>query len=157
MKRALLIITIALVISSGCAMLYDQWPAKHPQDTKNYVGEDPNGLYPTLGQLKDMREAAITKHILSQIDHKHEMEKDKASYGRAIEQANLYIASAVKERQEMIGTIQNPGWLMGALIGLTGVGAYMTGARKQRPEDWSPEEHEAAVEEAVVKAANGGR
>lgn len=159
-KKLALVITVVLIISAGCSQLYDMWPARHPADTTSYLGKDPNETgkpWPTVGELKDMKEEAITKHILAQMDLKHEMEKDEAMYSRAIESATMNITSAERERQEMVGTLSNPGWLMGALIGVTGLGAYMTGARKQRPEDWTEAEHQEAVDKAVAKAkAEGG-
>jgi hypothetical protein len=154
-KIILVTLTILIILASSCAMLYDKWPAKIPADNIGYLDKDPNTVgkpWPSLGELKDLKEEAVTHHILTQIDLKYAMEKDKAHYDRAIQQADMNIQIAEQERASTIGTIQNPGWLMGALIGLTGLGAYLTGARTQRPEDWTEAEHQEAIKKAVEEA-----
>jgi hypothetical protein len=154
-KRALLLLTIGLIIMGGCTQLADLWPAKQPRDLLQYTDTDPNQVLNTLGMVKELREVAVTKHIVQQLDYKHEMEKDKALYGRAIEQAELNITIAQNERSSMIGTLENPGWLLGALLGMTGVGAYLVGSRQQRPEDWTEAEHQEALAQAVAAVKKG--
>lgn len=152
-KKIFIVLTFALLFVAGCAVLYDYWPTTIPQDTLTYVGEDVNSAeIRTLGDLKATREATITKHLLNQIDYKYEMEKDKVHYTRAIDQANVNIEQAIAERSELIGTINNPGWLLGLALASTGIGAYVVGKKTQRPEDWNETEHQEEVAKAVEAA-----
>lgn len=157
-KKLLFIVAIALVIIAGCNGMYDMWPTSAPEDLVEYSEADPNVVskpWPTLGTVKNLREKAITKHIIAQIDLKHEMEKDTAKYGRAIEQADINITTAQEERAAMVGSIQNPGWLLGALLAATGAGAYFVGYRTQRPEDYNESEHQNAVASSNHSGGSG--
>jgi hypothetical protein len=155
MKKGISILAaIILLAVAGCQILNDFWPAKLPQDLKTYSGVEPNNVKlwdNNLGKLKDLKEAAVTKHISSQLDLKFGMEKDQAYYDRAIAQANINIQQAEQERAELLGSIDKPGLLMLMLLGGTGIGAYITGLKTQRPTDYSPTE----VKELLAKAKNG--
>lgn len=157
-KNVLIVLVIVALAITGCTALYDMWPTKTPRDTTRYVGQDPNYAvdpvtgYPTLGRLKEIKEEVITKHIMTQMDYKHELEKDDVGYGRAIDRANFSIQQAEAERQNLVGTAQNPGLLLGALLATTGVGTYLIGTRKQRPEDYNEQEYEVAATKAVADA-----
>lgn len=145
--RWLKIVALISFISVGCVNLADYWPVDVPQDALNYIGKDPNefGLLQTMGEVKAVREAVITKHIVTQIDFGHEMEKDKALYGRAIEQANLNVRMGEAERERIIGTIENPGWLTSIILGASGFGLYFAGYKKKRPGDYDEQELEAEL------------
>ena len=137
---------IVLLAAAGCRIANDLYPTHIPRDTLAYVGEDPNDAgIGTVGRLRGLREEVITKHIVEQSNLAHDMEIDKALYGRAIEQANLNIEIAEAERATTIGTIQSPGWLLSLILGGTGFGAYFAGYRTQRKEDYT----EAEVQELL--------
>lgn len=157
-KKILLGVAILLLVITGCQLTSDMfWPVRKTTQAKIYLGEDPNeaGGFESLGAAKDTHQAVIAKHIGEQLKAKHEMEKDKALYSLAIEQSNINIETAKAEKEAMIGTIEKPGWLTSILLGGSGFGLYLAGARKQRPEDKNPQEQEAAIKEAVEKVKNG--
>ena len=158
-KKILLGVVVLLLVITGCQLTGDMfWPVKKAAQAEIYAGEDPNkatGIQ-SLGAAKDTRQRVIVKHINKQLEAKHEMETDKANYEVAIEQVDINIGTAEAEKARMIGTIENPGWLTSLLLGGSGFGLYLAGAKKQRPEDKNPQEHQAAIKEAVEKAENGG-
>jgi len=110
-----------LVSVAGCTAIYDYWPAQIPKDTREYADVEPNKVgWPGIGKLKSLREQCITKSIIVQSDLEQKMSLDKALYGRAIDQANINIQQAELERQQIVGTIQNPGWLLSFLLPTAG-------------------------------------
>jgi hypothetical protein len=121
MRNTVLALMIILVSVAGCSFLYDLWPTKIPKDTKAYADNEPNKtIWPTIGTLKELREQCITKNIIVQSDLSEKMSLDKALYGRAIVQANINIEQAEIERAQIVGTLQNPGWLLSFLLPATG-------------------------------------
>jgi hypothetical protein len=121
MRKTALFLMVMMVSVAGCSYLYDYWPAQIPTDTKNYAVFEPNGFYwPGIGTLKTLREECITKNILNQSDLAQKMSLDKALYERALGQANINITQAENERAQIVGTIQNPGWLLSFLLPATG-------------------------------------
>jgi hypothetical protein len=152
LKIALIPIMFLILFSAGCSILFDLWPTPIPKDTAEYIDKEPNQIiWPSIGVLKEFGEQAITKNITKQLDLAYQMNVDKAKYDRAVQQANINIQNAESERKEMIGTIGNPGWLLGLLLGGTGFSAYLAGARKPRPEDWTDAEVKALLVEKGVK------
>lgn len=112
---------VLMVSLAGCSFLYDLWPIKIPADTKTYADNELNKItWPTIGTLKDLREQCITKNITNQTDLAYQMSLDKSLYARAIDQANINIQQAEIERQQIVGTIQNPGWLLSFLLPTVG-------------------------------------
>jgi hypothetical protein len=121
MRNTVLILMILIVSMAGCSYLYDLWPSQIPMDTKTYATIEPNQIgWPGIGRLKELRELCITKNIIVQSGLTQQMSLDKALYGRAIDQANINIQTAEAERQQIVGTIQNPGWLLSFLLPATG-------------------------------------
>jgi hypothetical protein len=121
MRNTLLWLMMLSVAAAGCGTIYDYWPAQFPKDTKDYAGFEPNSwYYPSLGLLRQLREQCITKNITVQSDLAFQMNLDKALYARALDQANINIKAAEAERAQIVGTIQNPGWLLSFLLPAAG-------------------------------------
>ena len=169
MKKLGIVLLVIVFIVAGCGMLADLYPAKVPHAAKEYVnnnqsssvlGEEPAATpekpallhYDSVGQLKELKDQAVVKHIEVQIDLKHWMEKDMALYSEAIAASNLNIQQAEAERAATIGTMEKPGWVLMALLGVTGLGAYFTGAKTQRPQDWNETEHQSEIERVKAEA-----
>lgn len=149
-NRIILSAVIICVSLAGCQALYDMWPCSIPRDTKNYTREEPNGfLWPTIAEAKELRENCITKNITTQIDLRAAMEKDSALYARAIDQANFNITTAENEREQIIGTLQNPGWLLSFLLPASGA---LAGRTITKLTHYSEEELQKKL--ADVKASN---
>ena len=149
-KVFLLVVALVLLAVSGCSVLMDNWPVRKSRIAREYIGQDPNGCsVTTLAVEKEVRSRVVQKHILTQLELKHLISVDKAEHDAAMEvDNNITIAEA--ERESMIGTIDKPGWLLGALISVTGIGAYFTGMRRQRPEDYNEAEMEVEVAKRVA-------
>jgi hypothetical protein len=127
-KNFLLLLAIIIAIA-GCSLIESYSPAKIPAELTNYLVVDANQLgWSCIGKLEDMRGTAIVKNIITQLDCKAIMEKDEALYKIAIEQANMNIESAKAEWSVAVGTVNQPGWLMSALIGAGGLlgGRFLT-------------------------------
>ena len=122
MKNVTLTLVIVLLSITGCTAIYDLWPAQIPKDTESYSGIEPNSIgWAGIGKLKNLREICITKNIITQSDLAQKMNLDKALYTRAIEQANINITNAELERNQIVGTLNNPGWLLSLLLPAAGV------------------------------------
>ena len=105
----------------------------------------------TLATAKEIKSDVINKHITTQLDLKYQISLDKANYDSAME-INNNIEVAEAERQKMIGSVESPGWLLTILLGATGLGTYLIGARTQRPEDYNEAEMENEIAKAVALA-----
>jgi hypothetical protein len=141
--------TSILLIASGCQILYDWWPVKLPPDLATYTETGPNKGWTNIGGLQKLKDKAVTKHVIEQLDLKSKMDNDKALYERAIEQANINIQQAIAERSAMIGTLESPGWLLGLGLGITGFGSYIYGFGKQRPLDYTKTEVQESVKKLI--------
>lgn len=121
MKTLIITLTLVLIGLAGCTALYDLWPAQTPKDTMAYVNIEPNEIkWQSIGKLKEIREECITKNIVTQAMFLSRMQIDKLLYARAIDQANINITSAENERNQIVGTINNPGWLLSLLLPIGG-------------------------------------
>lgn len=152
MKKFSIGMVILMALAAGCGFIADMYPSTVPDVLVDYLDKDPCTVgYPAVGKVERMRKAAVVKHLTTQLDLKAEMEKDQVVYEQSISQSNSYIAKARQEYNELIGTVANPGWLLAAVFGITGVGSYLTGLRTQRPQDYNTDEHVAEL--AAAKAA----
>lgn len=149
-KNLLLVIALILLVISGCAYLNNLWPTEANRAGLKYLDKDPNTpLLMTLGKVKELRSEIVQKHIVTQLGLKYQISLDKANHDSAMEiDRNIEVAEA--ERLKMIGTIENPGWLMSILLGASGLGLYFTGKREQRPEDYNEAEMQVEVEKRVA-------
>jgi len=145
MKKTIAIsVLIIIILATGCQMINDLWPAQTPYIAQKYA-EVNKPVWDCIGELEKTRQAVISKHIEQQIDLKYQMEKDSAKYDLAIGQVNINLQQAKAERDTTIGSIDKPGWLIGLLLGTTGIGAYLVGYKTQRPEDYNEAEHQQAI------------
>lgn len=156
-RTVMAIVVVLLFVVAGCQLASDMfWPVKTAKEAEKYLGKAPEEIedVQSLAEAKDTRQEVITHHVETQLDAKHVMEKDKAKYKIAIKQSSFNIEEAETEREIMIGTIEKPGWLTSILLGASGFGLYVAGARKQRPEDYNEGEFRAEVAVEVGKVLN---
>jgi hypothetical protein len=124
MQKLIFYLIVFFVFFAGCSFVYDLWPVQIPDDVLSYLTIDRNSVgWPSIGKLRSLREKVISKNILVQTDLVYRMDLDKKLYDRAIDQANFNITQAEQERMSMVGTIQNPGWLLSFLLPAAGVSA----------------------------------
>lgn len=132
MRHVITLIVVLLVSIVGCSYVYDLWPVRIPSDTTTYLKIDPNSIgWPSIAKLRELREKTITQNIFFQSNLAYQMDLDKKLYDRAIDQANFNISQAEQERQTIVGTIQNPGWLLSFLLPTMGAVAARGVSRLQ--------------------------
>jgi hypothetical protein len=152
LKGIAVVLVVMVCTVTGCMMVYDLYPAKIPRSVVNYVGQEPNTiLWPNIGTLKDYEMAAVSLNLTNQFDFQTQMNRDQLLFTDALKQVKINLSQAEAERAELIGTVSNPGWLLMLLLGTTGVGGYIAGYKKQRPEDYTEAEHQAAMAEEFLK------
>jgi hypothetical protein len=135
-----------VIIITGCNLFYDYYPATVSKDALGYVGKEPNAVgWQSIAKAKSIREEVLTKHVTTQLDYQHSISKDSALYDRAIEQTNINIQRAEAERQKVIGTIEQPGWLLGLLLPAIGGlgGSFLT-----KLTYYSEQEYQAGIAKA---------
>jgi hypothetical protein len=121
MNRLVVWIICLIIIVTGCSYIYDLYPAKVSKDATRYAGEEPNSIrWPCIAKANDIRERVITARVVNQLELEYAMNRDTALYSRAIDQANNNIMLAEAERQKVVGTIEQPGLLLGILLPLIG-------------------------------------
>jgi hypothetical protein len=148
-KITILILITLLAFMAGCSFINDLWPAQIPKDTRIYSNTEPNQIgWHCIGKLKELKEECITKNIVTQTNLATQMSLDKSLYSRAIEQANFNITTAEAERNQIVGTISNPGWLLSLI--LPAAGAFVGRAATQLTH-YSETELQAKLAEAVKK------
>ena len=154
MKKIISILTLSIVILvTGCQLVTNLYPAKTPYTALRYA--DPNRrppLWESIDSLDTLRQNVIETHLGAQIDLKYEMEKDTSFYNLSLAQVNTNIQQATDDRQLTIGTLNNPGWLLGLIFGTTGLGAYVVGLKTARKEDWTEAEHQLDIKTKVAEA-----
>jgi len=150
MKTTTLTISTLLLIIAGCSFFNDLWPAQIPKDTQNYSSIEPNQIgWQSIGKVKELREICITKNIITQTNLATQMSLDKSLYGRAIEQANFNITTAEAERSQIVGTLNNPGWLLSLLLPAAGI---LSGRALTQLTHYSETELQAKLKEVVRPA-----
>jgi hypothetical protein len=156
MKKSLLdlkiviptIAVITLLLISGCQLLYDLWPAKMSKTSLVYTGHDPNKysfLNENVGLAKSIRSEASDIFISSQLNLEYRANLNKEKYKLVTDFLDTSIQQAEQERMTMIGTLQQPGWLLSGLLSLLPVGSYLLGYRTQRPEDYNEQELQTEI------------
>lgn len=129
MKNFSLYLLVTIMIVTGCSYLYDYYPAKLPKDALHYIGRDPNSIkWPCIGIVKDVQTEVGSKHVYTQAELNLLMNKDNTLYARAAEQISFSLSYAESERQKLIGTVEQPGYLLGMLLPIIGgfAGRYLT-------------------------------
>lgn len=121
MKNTSLLLLIGAMICTGCSFVYDLYPTKIPPESLTYVSKDPNSVgWPCISKIREIKEEVTSKHLLTQKELSYLVSKDDALYSRAIDQVTFNLVSAETERQKLIGTMENPGYLLGILLPIVG-------------------------------------
>ena len=151
MKSWTLLIVLLVVGLAGCQGIYDLWPCKIQKNSVEYVGRDPNQVgWPSIDKAKDLKKEAILTHDERQMKFDYEVKLDKYKYTKAVEFLESGIVEASKDRDFVIGTLENPGLGLYALMGLAGFGAWFKGYQTQRPQDYSEEEFQAELKKRQI-------
>ena len=127
--KDLISLSVIVLAIGGCSLVERLSPATIPTELTTYVQVNPNDIkWSCIGKLEDLRGIAINKNVNTQLDYKALMDKDEANFKLAIEQANLNLTAAKAEWDLAVGTLNNSGWVISALIGAGGLigGKLMT-------------------------------
>jgi hypothetical protein len=140
-KKAIpLIVIVTLLSVSGCQLLYDFWPAKVSKTSLEYTHRDPNRyswINENVRLAKAVRAESSDVYISSQLELEYRANLNKERYKLVTDFLDTSISQAESERSSMIGTLQQPGWMLAGLLSLLPVGTYLAGYRTQRPEDYT--------------------
>lgn len=156
MKRTLIaIVVLSSMIVAGCQVVSNFYPTEISPTAAKYAGRDPNSIKwydNTLRTAKRIKEEAINKHIGEQLNLDFKMRMDQEKYQQALEIIDRDIAAAEAERDQLLGTLQNPGWLLMGLMTLLPIGSYVAGWRTLWPSHYTQQEVDAEIAKAKSQA-----
>lgn len=149
-KTICTIFIITLLLISGCSVVYDMWPCRISKTTAQYTHNDPNKLNvfnSNVGKAKELRAESSDIYISSQLELEYRANLNKEKYKLVTDFLDTSIVQAEAERSAMIGTLNQPGWMLAGLLSLLPVGSYLYGASKPRPEDYTEAEVQKLLSE----------
>jgi len=150
-KKTLIAIFVAsLLIFSGCQVLSNLWPTPVSDQALRYIGTEPNSVCfykKNLGFATNVKQTALDLYISTEEELLYRSNLNKERYRIAMAYLDLSIQQAKSEQTSMIGTLNQPGWLLSSLIALLPVGTYLAGYNTQRPQDYSESEMQAKISE----------
>jgi hypothetical protein len=141
---ALIIICIASLAIISCRSFLDRvTPADAPKAALTYAGKDPNIVFASLYDVRELRGDIIVKHRTAQTDLLRQAEDDKYAYQDAYALTESSIREAEYLQDIIVGNEKQPFSILGILAGFTGGAAI--GKALKRKGDLSPDEAQAAV------------
>jgi len=145
------IVVGAVVFATGCQFAYDFWPADISPLAVKYAGREPNSVkwydknLHTAGELKN---EVIDIYIGEQLRLDYLANLNKEKYQQVIGILDLSIKQAEQDRMALIGTLDQPGWLLTGLLTLLPVGSYVAGWRTLWPSHYTEQEVQAEIAKA---------
>ncbi|MFA5291649.1 MAG: hypothetical protein WC496_01295 [Phycisphaerae bacterium] len=142
------IVVGAVVFATGCQFAYDFWPAEISPLAVKYAGREPNSIkwyeknLRTAGELKN---EVIDIYIGEQLRLDYLANLNKEKYQQVIGILDLSIKQAQADRMALIGTLDQPGWLLTGLLTLLPVGSYVAGWRTLWPNHYTEQEVQAEI------------
>jgi hypothetical protein len=152
-----IVIVSSAVFTTGCQLLYDCWPADISPLAVKYAGRDPNSinlLNSNIHTARNLRNEIIDTYTGEQLRLDYLVNLNKEKYQQVIGLVELSIKQAEQDRMTAIGTLQQPGWLLTALLTLLPAGTYIAGWRTLWPSHYTEQEVQAAVAKAKAEATN---
>jgi hypothetical protein len=121
MNRLVVWIIALTIVLTGCTYFSDFYPAKISNDAVTYTGRDPNAIgWPCIKKATDIKEDVVTTHAITEQLLQYQLKKDQVLYGRAYDMSVQYLQEATAERTKVVGTIEQPGLLLGILLPIIG-------------------------------------
>lgn len=150
-KSIVCVFVFSLLIFAGCQVVGNLWPTPISKQALRYAGYEPNAVAfyeKNIGFAEEVKQTALEHYIETEQELLYKSNLNKEKYQLAVKYLDLSIQTAKTERETMIGTLQNPGWLLSSLIALLPVGTYVAGYKTQRPEDYTEAEMKTLLNEA---------
>jgi len=147
------IIVMAVVLASGCQFIYDYWPVEISPLATRYAGRDANSLKwyeKNLHTARELKNEVIDVYIGESLKLDYLANLNKEKYQQVIGLLDLSIKQAEQDRQTLIGTLDQPGWLLTGLLTLLPVGSFVAGWRTLWPSHYTEQEVQAEVAKATT-------
>ncbi|MCE5341071.1 MAG: hypothetical protein LLF92_08090 [Planctomycetaceae bacterium] len=148
-----LILVSSIMFAAGCHFLYDFYPAQISPLAVKYAGRDANSIAwyeKNLHTAQEVRNEVIDVYTGEQLRLDYLANLNKEKYQQVLGVLDVSIKQAQADRQSMIGTIDQPGWLLTGLLTLLPVGSYVAGWRTLWPSHYTEEEVKAEVAKATA-------
>ena len=150
MKTVLLsIIAVSIVLVTGCQFAYDFWPAEISPLAVRYAGRDANDIKwyeKNLHTANELKSQVIDVYIGESLKLEYLANLNKEKYQQVLGLLDVSIKKAEADRQALIGTIEQPGWLLTALLTLLPIGSYLAGWRTLWPNHYTEAEVKAEID-----------
>lgn len=145
------IILISVALFTGCQFAYDFWPADISPLAAKYAGRDPNTIkwyQRNLHTANELKNQVVDVYIAENLKLQYLANLNKEKYQQVLGILDVSIKQAEADRQELLGTFTNPGWLLAGLLTLLPVGSYIAGWRTLWPGHYTQEEVNAEIAKA---------
>ena len=145
------IIIMSVVLVTGCQFAYDFWPAEISPLAVKYAGRDANSICwyeKNLHTANELKSQVIDVYIGESLKLEYLANLNKEKYQQVLGLLDVSIRQAESDRQTMIGTIEQPGWLLAGLLTLLPVGSYVAGWRTLWPNHYTEQEVQAEIAKA---------
>jgi hypothetical protein len=139
------------MFAAGCQFLYDFWPAEISPLAVKYAGRDANSIAwyeKNLHTANELKSEVIDVYIGESLKIEYQANLNKEKYQQVLGLLDVSIKQAEADRQTLIGTIEQPGWLLAGLLTLLPVGSYVAGWRTLWPSHYTEEEVKAEIAKA---------
>ena len=145
------IIVFSVLLITGCQFLYDYWPAEISPLALKYAGRDANSICwyeKNLHTANELKSEVIDVYIGESLKLEYLANLNQEKYQQVLGLLDVSIKQAQSDRQSMIGTIEQPGWLLAGLLTLLPVGSYIAGWRTLWPNHYTEQEVQAEIAKA---------
>jgi hypothetical protein len=146
-----LVLVSSIMFAAGCQFLYDFYPAQISPLAVKYAGRDANSIAwyeKNLHTAREIRNEVVDVYIGEQLRLDYLANLNKEKYQQVLGVLDVSIKQAESDRQSMIGTIDQPGWLLTGLLTLLPVGSYVAGWRTLWPSHYTEDEVKAEIAKA---------
>jgi hypothetical protein len=144
------------MFAAGCQFFYNFWPAEISPLAVKYAGRDANSIAWYARNLKtanEIKSEVINVYIAESLKLEYMANLNKEKYQQVLGLLDVSIKQAEADRQAIIGTMDNPGWLLTGLLTLLPVGSYVAGWRTLWPSHYTEAEVKAEVAKAKTDTA----
>jgi len=148
-----LILVCSIMFAAGCQFLNDFWPAEISPLAVKYAGRDANSIAwyeKNLRTANEVKNEVIDVYVAESLKLEYLANLNKEKYQQVLGLLDVSIKQAEADRLSMIGTIDNPGWLLTGLLTLLPVGSYVAGWRTLWPNHYTEQEVQAEVAKATT-------
>ncbi|MEN6385237.1 MAG: hypothetical protein ABFD79_08550 [Phycisphaerales bacterium] len=146
-----LIFVCSVMLVAGCQFIYDFWPTEISPLAAKYAGRDANSIAwyeKNLHTANELKNEVIGVYIDESLKLEYLANLNKEKYQQVLGILDVAIKQAQTDRQTIVGTLQEPGWLLAGLLTLLPVGSYVAGWRTLWPNHYTQAEVNAEIAKA---------